>query len=70
MKLERSLEGKKVSIVTVNDKRFEGIVDCYIEPEDNEPEGIAAIDISDCPQSPDRYVGFNEDEIKSIENVK
>lgn len=41
----------------------------YIYPEDNEPEGIAAIDIYNCPQRPGRGVSFNENDIESIEMV-
>lgn len=48
---------------------FEGTVSDYIYPEDNEPEGIAAIDIEDCPQRPGSGVSFNEPEIKSIEII-
>lgn len=45
----------------------QGTVTDYIYPEDNEPEGIAAIDIEDCPQRPGREVGFNETEIASVD---
>ena len=69
MKISQSLEGKKVKIIDVNGELFEGIVADYIFPEDNEPEGIAAIDIEKCPQSPGQLIGFNEDEIESIEVV-
>lgn len=29
-----------------------GVVTDYIDPEDNEPEGVAGICIEDCPQRP------------------
>ena len=67
MKLSQSLEGKKVKIVDIDGKIFEGVVWDYVYPEDNEPEGIAAIDIEDCPQRPGELIGFNESDIKSIE---
>ena len=67
MMLSQSLEGKKVKIICTDGEKFEGLVSDYIFPEDNEPEGIAAIDIEDCPQRPGMCIGFNEDEIESIE---
>lgn len=70
MKLDQSLEGKKVRIVDINGDIFEGVVGDYIFPEDNEPEGIAAIDISNCPQRPGQWIGFNEPDIKSIEVIE
>lgn len=69
MKLSQSLEGKKVRIVDIDGEVFEGVVSDYIYPEDNEPEGIAAIDVEDCPQRPYSGVSFNEPEIKSIEVI-
>lgn len=65
--LSQSLEGKRVKIICTDGEKFEGVVSDYIFPEDNEPEGIAAIDIEDCPQRPGLCIGFNEDEIESIE---
>lgn len=50
MKLNQSLEGKNVKITCTDGEVFTGIVSDYIFPEDNEPEGIAAIDIDNCPQ--------------------
>lgn len=70
MKLNQSLEGKKVKIIAYNNQVFEGIVVDYIFPEDNEPEGIAAIDIHACSQRPGQWIGFNENEIKSIEVIQ
>lgn len=70
MKINQSLEGKRVQIIDIEGKIFEGVVSEYIYPEDNEPEGIAAIDIEDCPQSPGMLIGFNETEIRSIEVVE
>lgn len=67
MKIRQSLEGKRVKITCIDGEVFEGTVTDYIYPEDNEPEGIAAIDIEDCPQRPGREVGFNETEIASVE---
>lgn len=65
--LSQSLEGKRVKIICTDDEEFEGVVSDYIFPDDNEPEGVAAIDIENCPQRPGMCIGFNEDEIKSIE---
>lgn len=67
MKLSQSLEGKRVKITCMEGEIFEGLVSDYIFPDDNEPEGIAAIDIEDCPQRPGQCIGFNENEIESIE---
>lgn len=69
MKIDQSLEGKKVRITTTDGELFEGVVGDYIYPEDNEPEGLAAIDIHRCPQRPGQWVGFNEHEIKSLEII-
>ncbi|MFR6083705.1 MAG: hypothetical protein ACLUIZ_05075 [Agathobacter rectalis] len=46
---------------------FTGIVSDYIFPDDNEPEGVAAIDIDNCHQKLGESVSFNENEIKDIE---
>lgn len=70
MKLNQSLEGKKVKITDVDGEIFEGIVGDYIYPEDNEPEGIAAIDIYNCPQRPGQWIGFDEADIESIEIIE
>lgn len=70
MKLNQSLEGKKVKITDIYGEIFEGIVGDYIYPEDNEPEGIAAIDIYDCPQRPGQWIGFNETDIESVEIIE
>lgn len=70
MKLSRSLEGKRVRIVDVDGEVFEGKVMDYIFPEDNEPEGIAGINMYKCPQRPGQWIGFNETDIKSIEVVE
>lgn len=69
MKLSQSLEGKRVRIIDIDGELFEGIVGDYVYPEDNNPEGIAAIDIEDCPQRPGQLIGFNETDIKSIEVI-
>jgi hypothetical protein len=69
MKIDQSLEGKRVRIVDIDGEIFEGTVGDYVYPEDNEPEGIAAIDIENCPQSPGMLIGFNETDIKSIEVI-
>ena len=66
MKLNKSLEGEKVNIVDIDGEIFEGVVLDYIYPEDNEPEGIAAIDIYKCPQRAGQGVSFYETDIKSI----
>ena len=65
--LSQALEGKRVKITCTDGKVFEGTVTDYTSPEDNDPEGLAAIDIEDCPQIPGREVGFNENEISSVE---
>lgn len=69
MKLTQELEGKKVRIIDIDGEKFEGVVTDYIYPEDNEPEGIAAIDVYNSTQRPGQWLGFNEDEIKSIEVI-
>lgn len=60
--------GKKVRLLSMSGRIFEGEVGDYIYPEDNEPEGI----ILDYPIRNDGYkypnpVQFNAPEIKSIE---
>ena len=67
MKLSQGLEGKNVRITCTDGEVFTGIVSDYIYPDDNEPEGIAAIDIDDCPQRQGQCISFNENEIKVIE---
>lgn len=69
MKLSQELEGKKVKIIDVDNEVFTGKVTDYIYPEDNEPEGIAAIAVGNCPQRPGQWIGFNENEIKSIKII-
>ena len=39
----RAYEGKKVTLLTSNGKKYSGTVTDYIFPEDNEPEGIESI---------------------------
>ena len=70
MKLSQSLEGKNVKITCIDGEVFTGIVSDYIFPEDNEPEGIAAIDIDNCPQKSGESESFNENEIDNIEVIK
>lgn len=70
MKLDQSLEGKNVKITCTDGEVFTGIVSDYIFPEDNEPEGIAAIDIDNCPQKSGESVSFNENEIDNIEVIE
>lgn len=70
MKLSQSLEVKNVKITCIDGEVFTGIVSDYIFPEDNEPEGIAAIDIDNCPQKSGESVSFNENEIDNIEVIK
>lgn len=70
MKLSQSLEGKNVKITCIDGEVFTGIVSDYIFPEDNEPEGIAAIDIDNCHQKSGESVSFNENEIDNIEVIK
>lgn len=70
MVLSQKLEGKRVKIIDVDGEVFTGKVTDYIYPEDNEPEGISAIAVADCPQRPGQWIGFNETEIKSIEVIE
>ena len=67
MKFDQSLEGKQAKITTVDGKVYEGTIADYIFPEDNEPEGIAAINVCNCPQEPGQWLGFNESDVESIE---
>ncbi|MCI9004442.1 MAG: hypothetical protein HFH39_04220 [Lachnospiraceae bacterium] len=69
MKINKKLEGKKVRLVCTDGEKFEGMVSDYIYPEDNEPEGVAAIDIDNCPQRKGESVSFNETDIKSVEII-
>lgn len=66
MNLYQGLEGKRVKIICTDGEVFEGLVSDYIYPDDNVPEGVAAVDIEDCPQRPDQHIGFNEYEIQEI----
>lgn len=70
VKLEKSLEGKKVLITDLHDDIYEGIISDYIYPEDNEPEGIACVCMIKCVQEPKKCLGFNENEIKTINIIK
>lgn len=70
MKLDQSLEGKNVKITCTDGEVFTGIVSDYIFPEDNEPEGIAAIDIYNYPQTSGESISFNENEIDDIEVIE
>ena len=56
MKLERSLEGKQVRIVTTDNEVLTGVVEDYIFPEDNEPEGVSGINVYNCPK-PGEWTG-------------
>ena len=69
MKLEHSIEGKQVRIVTAENEVLTGVVEDYIFPEDNEPEGVAGINVYNCPK-PGEWTGFNESDIRSIEIVE
>ena len=69
MKITQDLEGKRVKITDIDNDVFEGVVTDYIDPEDNEPEGVAGICIEDCPQRPGDWIGFNEHDIKEIEII-
>lgn len=69
MKLDCSLEGKQVNILTTEGETFTGVVEDYIFPEDNEPEGVAGINVYNCPR-PGEWTGFNEDEVESIEIIE
>lgn len=70
MKINKTLEGKKIRLVCMDEEVFEGVVSDYIYPEDNEPEGIASIDIDNCPQRKGGSVSFYETEIKSFSIIK
>lgn len=67
--INKSLEGKHARVITNDGQIYEGVIEDYIFPEDNEPEGIAAINMYKCLQKPDEWIGFNENEIKSIEII-
>lgn len=69
MRISQSLEGKKVQITCKNGEILSGVVLDYIFPEDNYPEGIAAIDIEHCPQRNNQSVSINDNEIDSIEII-
>ena len=69
MKLSQNLEGRNVKITCVDVGGCSGKKRDYVFPEDNEPEGVAAIDIDNCPQSSGESVSFNEDEIANIEVI-
>ena len=62
----KSLEGKRVRLIDVSGKKYEGIVGDYIYPEDNEPEGMASI-ILDI--SKNNAVEFFEREIRAIDVI-
>ncbi|MCC8160263.1 MAG: hypothetical protein LIO53_02930 [Oscillospiraceae bacterium] len=47
----RQFEGKKVCVITQDDKAFTGLVNEYVFPEDNYPEEVESI-ILITPQSP------------------
>lgn len=68
MKIEQSLEGRKIKIVYLDGEVLTGKVLDYIYPEDNEPEGVAGLTV-DCPQR-DYLLGINENEIESIEVIE
>ena len=70
MKINKTLEGKKIRLVCMDEEVFEGVVSDYIYPEDNEPEGVASIDIDNCPQRNGGSVSFYETEIKSFSIIK
>lgn len=64
-KLTRELEGKKIRVTTTDGNEFVGTVEDYIFPEDNEPEGVAGIDV----KCADEWVGLNETDIRSFELI-
>ena len=70
MKLNQSLEGKNVKITCIDGEVFTGIVSDYIFPDDNEPEGVAAIDIDNCPQKSGDSDSFNENDIDDIKIIE
>lgn len=59
-------EGKKVRILAMNGRLFEGKVTDYVYPEDNDPE-VESIIIDDILSG--NAVEFPEDDIKSIEII-
>lgn len=66
MKIDQSLEGKRVEIIDTDGELHEGLVADYIYPEDNEPEGVAAIDLH---KDSGEWVGFNETDIRLIKLI-
>lgn len=69
MRLKQSLEGKQVRIITIKNEVLTGIVKDYIFPEDNDPEGVAGINVYNCP-NPGEWSGLNETDIQSIEIIE
>ena len=61
----QALEGKKIRLIDVDGEEFEGIVEDYIYPEDNEPEEVAAVDMR--VKDSENWISFYKNQIQSIE---
>ena len=64
-KITRDLEGKRIRVVTAKGSTYVGTVEDFIYPEDNEPEGVAGINL----KCADGWVGLNEPDIRSFELI-
>lgn len=64
----RKFEGKRIRLTNVESEVFEGRVEDYTYPEDNEPEGVESITLYDCPQR-NYPVEFYAPDIRSIEII-
>ena len=65
----KELVGSKVRIVDIDGIRYEGIVDAYIDAEDNVPEEIEAIILSDLLRLDDGKKFNNPIEFKATEII-
>lgn len=65
----KKLVGSKVRIVDIDNITYEGIVYEYIDAEDNVPEGIEAIILTDLPRLDDGKKFNNPIEFKATEII-
>lgn len=65
----KELVGSKVRIIDIDDITYEGIVDEYIDAEDNVPEEIEAIVLSDLLRLDDGEKFINPIEFKATEII-
>jgi len=64
----RKLEGKRVRLISTDGEIFEGRIEDYVFPEDNEPEGVESITLYDCPQR-SYPIEFYANKIRFIEVI-